>query len=93
MGDWEDVFGEAGHDPDFAPWEYGDENKNISINNNSKIEKDIQETSSIEKEQAYFVLENLIARINMETIPLNSITDIELKCLQYALNQIEYNIK
>jgi len=55
----------------------------IEYINNSKVE------IKIEREQSYYILENLIARIEIEQLSLSHITDIELKSLSYALNKLD----
>jgi len=82
----------GGHDDDGMPNFLKQSIKSCYVKEN--VEGSNEKTSEsedvdVESIRSYYILKNLIARIELENASLSQITDIEMKTLKYALSRLE----
>ncbi|NVC63406.1 hypothetical protein FC652_09720 [Vibrio sp. 05-20-BW147] len=78
MGDWEDIFGSEGMEPDFAPWDapgWADDHDDIS--NEEEYEIDVKE-----RYNTLVILSNLLERANTNK---KVFTKMERKAIKFAI--------
>lgn len=58
------------------------------FSDDTDVKNSIDEEIDMKSEKYYYILENLIERIEMESLSLKSITNAELDTLKYLLSEI-----